>query len=262
MTARQHSTAIVLAGQPSWLPIGPEVYQERDVAAAADDRLSVRRGPRWFDGFSVPGTREQFDAYMVRVEPGARYSVESAEPYPIPSPPPFPQSIADVPVSDQGCRLTLAVSPTSDPNTLVFRLRLSSGSAPLCREVEHRWSNTLPFLFAFYVDHTAVSVPAGAFGREGGIVSIVPLVAAGQTREWDVRVDAGSVRALLPDCSPHVVSVVAAYCNSQHEGYAPGAMRLLQRVLMEDGKVPTTVLVRSEPASVRWDPDAVQWRSE
>jgi hypothetical protein len=253
-----HATALV--GQPSWLPLGPEVYHEQDVAASAEGVLRFRREPRWFVGFPRPGTREQFDAHMARSSSETSLIETQDGVYAIPSQPAFPTSIDDLSLDDQGSRLTLAISATDDPNILNMQLRLTAGRKPLFRQVEHRWSNTLPFLFAFYVDGQAVSIPSEGFGKLGGIVSLAPLIEAGQTGRWNVRVDAGSIRGLLPDSSSHVVSIVAAFSNSQHEGRHVGAIHLGSPVL-EDGDVESMV-IRSEPAELEWDRRAERWRTD
>src|SRR4051812_49047654 len=50
------ATQPALSGQPSWLPLGPEVYHENERDDAAKQVLSFRPEPRWFVGFAKLGT--------------------------------------------------------------------------------------------------------------------------------------------------------------------------------------------------------------
>jgi hypothetical protein len=254
-----------LEGQPSWLPIGAEVYDEADVAVVEQTRLSVRMEPRWFRGFGRAVTREEFEANLAKLHTaGYRFDVQT-EPhdrYVLPDPPPYPRCLADVPLEAHGVHLALnPVVRDVDTSSVVLELTLSSDRSLVEREVEHRYSNTLPFLFAFYVDGKAIRVPSQGFRRWGGVRSMVPLVTANATRTWSVRVDGKSMRALLPDARPHCLAMVATFCNQQHIGYdieggianelSAGTLRL------NDGAAfPTQVLVRSAPANLLWDGNA------
>jgi peptidoglycan/xylan/chitin deacetylase (PgdA/CDA1 family) len=239
-----------LVGRPSWLPIGPEVYQERDVEAAAQTVLKVRPEPRWFTGFPHLVTKAEFDQYMAETEPNVKYQVEASPgEYPIPMLPPFPKSIDDLPLEDHGARLSLSAKASDDVAILQFHIGLTSGADALQREVEHRWSNTLPFLFAFYVDGRAATLPNHGWGRSGGVQGFVPLVTANGSRQWDIHVDAQRVRDLLPDGRRHSLAIVAAFCNSQHEGYSEGGRVELSNKV----NGPSLILVRSEPAILNWD---------
>src|SRR5687768_9152014 len=89
-----------LEGQPSWLPIGAEVYDEADVAAVEQTRLSVRMEPRWFRGFGRAVTRAEFEANLAKLHAaGYRFDAqtEPLDRYVLPDPPPYPRRLADVP---------------------------------------------------------------------------------------------------------------------------------------------------------------------
>ena len=254
-----------LEGQPSWLPIGAEVYHEIDVATVEQTQLSVRMEPRWFRGFGRAVTRAEFEANLAKLHAagyGFDAQTEPHDRYVLPDPPPYPRRLADVPLEAHGVQLALnPVVRDVDTNSVVLELTLSSDRSLVEREVEHRYSNTLPFLFAFYADGKAIRVPSHGFRRWGGVRSMVPLVTANATRTWSVRVDGKSMRALLPDGHPHCLTIVAAFSNQQHIGYdveggianelSAGTLRL-----NDGGAFPAQVLIRSAPVNLLWDGNA------
>ena len=75
----------------------------------------------------------------------------------------------------------------------------SGGRLTQIEQVEHRWTNTLPFLFAFFVNGQPIIVPSTSFDKDGGVAWMTPLVEKSGSRKWSVRVKAESLRALLPD---------------------------------------------------------------
>jgi len=246
-----------LTGQPSWLPIGPEVYQERDVAQAEREVLTVRTQPRWFIGLGRRVTKDEFYEYLSRRSNEFSVQEQPDGKYSLPDPPPYPKTFDDLPVLNRGVRLSLGVGSGDDAGKLRLQIGLESATEAVSREVEHRWTNALPFLFAFYVDGAAVSRTLAGWGKDGGMESWQPLVGAGGSRAWNVQVDATSLRQLLPDARPHEVAVVAVFANSQHEPYDPDAAQMLPLARSTTALAP--LIVRSEPVRFRWDGAA--WQS-
>lgn len=248
---------VALSGTPSWLPIGPEVYQEKDRAEAETRVLTVRNDcSRWFLGYSKSVSKEEYDAYVEEQRRhGALVSMQShVGGHYLPTMPPYPQRVEDIPVEDQGVKLTLAARASDDLSHVLLTLKLTSQTRPVEREVEHRCTNTLPFLFAFYVDGKAVQVRVTSLDKMGGAHALAPLVAAGGERDWLVKVDAASLRGLLPDGRPHELAAVAAFSDRQHVGYvgdSERAMRLVGGVFLgrEGSK---QIVVRSEVARLQW----------
>jgi hypothetical protein len=259
----------VLEGQPSWLPIGPEVYQEADITDVEQTRLSVRMEPRWFRGFGRAATLAEFEANLAKLRAaGYRFDAHTDpdDRYVLPDPPPYPRRLADLPLEAHGVQLALnAVVQDVGAGSVVLELTLSGDRALVVeREVEHRFSNTLPLLFAFYVDGKAVRVPFKGSRRWGGVRSMVSLMTGSATRTWSVDVDGDSLRALLPDARPHRLTVVATFCNQQHIGYdVDGGMsnELSAGTLRNPNGAafPAQVLVRSGPVTLVWDGQA--WAS-
>lgn len=245
-----------LSGKPSWLAIGPDVYQEKDRDEAETQVLAVRSDcPRWFLGYSKSVSKEDFDAYLQEQrQDGTKILMESADgKHFLPTAVPYPRGFDDLPTEDQGVRLALGAGASNDPSYVLLTLKLSSQTRDVEREVEHRWTNTLPFLFAFYVDGQAVQVRSAGFGRDGGVNYAVPLVKAGGEHDWAVKVDAASLRALLPDGRPHELAIVAAFSDRQHEWFAEGSdhvMRLSQLFMGHEGH--KQIVVRSEAARLQW----------
>jgi len=180
-----------LAGQPTWFPLGGEVYFARDLPQAQAKLLSFRKQPRWFVGGK--------DAPLLS----------------------YPKTLADVPLADRGASLRLAVEKGKAAGVLCFDVTLSAAKRPVFREVQHRWNNLVPLLFAFYLDGKAVVVPPTSFGMEGGVNQWHVLAKRGGEKHWSLRVSAESIRALLPK-GAQTVDVVCAFAERQHMGYFAG----------------------------------------
>src|ERR1039458_9567575 len=56
-------TQILLNGQPSWFPLGGEVYQERNCTEAEKEVLAFTPEPRWFLGYSKSASMEEYNAF-------------------------------------------------------------------------------------------------------------------------------------------------------------------------------------------------------
>jgi hypothetical protein len=242
-----------LSGQPCWLPIGPDIYYEGGVEEVEKQVLSVQQESRWFRGFDREVSKAEFDAYVAQI--AAQSTVQDVDGrYSIPTMPPYPKSLEDLPLHDQGVRLSLAV--TSGADAVGMTLTLSSAERDVYREVEHRWTNALPFLFAFYVDGRAVVITQGQFGKIGGMNHADMLVKSGGSRVWTLRVDGRSLRSLLPDDAPHELCIATALSDRQHEGYVGGqvAQRLASPWPLPQAQAGRRqVLVRSGVACLKWD---------
>jgi hypothetical protein len=150
-------------------------------------------------------------------------------------------------------KLALAIERSADPEQLVFMLTLSTGARPVCREIEHRWTNTLPFLFTFRIDGQTAIVPGPDSSMKlGGINQLIELVPAQGKRTWVLKVDEPGIRRLLPDSRPHVMEVTAAFSDRQH-----GQSALLDDLgfgstMPYHAGDPRQVLVRSNTATLHW----------
>lgn len=145
--------ALCVAGEatdrPIWLPLGTtyrvcnpgattqpprdndtvaEVYQENDRLTVQTNVLQVIQQPRWFKGSKPPDTLD------------------------------------DVPLTNQAASLTLEIKPSANQHVLHLMLTLKAQERTVWRELEHRWTNIIPFLFAFTVD----GKPIGPKGRHHG----------------------------------------------------------------------------------------------
>lgn len=172
---------------PVWFDLGGINYFSSGADEAASAILSFRAYPRWFRSFKGPGMRR-------------------------------PNTIEAVLLEDQGASLDLQIAPDElDPRLLRVRVVLRAGGRALEREVEHRHTNVLPFLFALRADgQTVASQPVG-WMKFGGINGMVDLVPAGGERTWDLVVTARSLEPLLPRPLPHKVEVAVAFSERQHE---------------------------------------------
>jgi hypothetical protein len=255
LPACAHSTP-TLTGQPSWLPLGEEVYHSDEHLIAEKQILHVRKEPRWFLGRPIRVTRAEYETYLQQF---GKFSIEQPDKelegfHPaIPTSPPYPNKFEDLPTEDQGATLSLRSSITPDTNHIRLTLQLTATSRQIYREVEHRWTNPVPLLFAFYIDGKALQLPDTGFGKAGGVNSDETLVESGATRTWSLTLDPKSVEQLLPDNKPHTISIIAAFSERQHEGYSVGAGSMLaDDVATFPDQSKEQILLRSNPTHLHW----------
>jgi len=257
-----------LVGQPSWFSLGGSIYQERERFEAQKAVLEFGSYPCWFMPGGREVTKKEFEAYLaarraagehisVSVPPKARYWLAESPKarYWLPEPVPYPERVDDLPVEDQGVRLDLAVRQGDEPDILEIFLTLRTSRRDVKREIEHRYTNVLPFLFAVFADGRAIAVPFKGWGRMGGINGWVDLVPKGQQKTWRLEVHTESLSRLLPEPAPKRVELVAVFYERQHQGFYPGFPRDLgtNLPLVSEGdlRVPRPlVLVRSPPAEL------------
>ncbi|MGD0088864.1 MAG: hypothetical protein ABSE73_02990 [Planctomycetota bacterium] len=213
-----------LQGQPSWSPLGGEVYWEKDRFEAEKQVLSFIAEPRWFQGFPKHVDKEEFETFMEaekkRGAGGGSVQMTEDGKYPIPVVVPYPKTIEDLPLIDQGASLQLTVQTTEVPSIFLLKLTLAAEKRTVWRELEHRWTNTLPFLFAFFVDGKALKREPQGFFKEGGANYLEPLVEKGKRRSWELRVDFSSIDSILPHPKVKTLHLVACFSERQHDGFA------------------------------------------
>ena len=253
--------------RPAWLSLRQLVYQEHDVEAGEKLVLSFDPNACWFLSYTHPVTRQQFDRYVdeLRKKSGGKMMFQERSDWRLPDPLPYPATLNDVPTEDRGVRLSLTVSPGPDAATLALDMTLSSEKRPVWREVEHRNTVIVPMLFTFVVDGRPLDVPGRGFAKNGGSQSSVQLIPpGGGERRWSLRIDAASVRRLLPDDQPHLVSIAAAFSERQRFGLSGRSSEFdsfwNQGFFSppKDHEGPQ-VLVRSNLASISWT--GKQWKS-
>lgn len=239
---------------PSLFPLGGGVYQEGDRDSATRQVLAFMRQPRWFVEKPRRGTKTEHDAWLKafnRRYPYLDVVSRSGNEFYIPGPSTHPHDPMSLPFEDRGVTLTLAVAPTDNASVLRFELTLASRSREIEREVKHRWTNLVPFLFALYADGRPVTRSLNLLQKEGGVEWKTPLVPAGGSRTWSLAVDTGSLRSVLPR-SAREVTVVAAFSDSRHEAYSSDLKleRLSMRLDADNGP---NILVRSNAATFALD---------
>jgi hypothetical protein len=246
-----------LQGQPTWLALGREIYQERDLAAAEAQPLAFVPEARWFVGLPREVSTAEFEAARTHASGDPTTPERFDGRHFLPNPPPYPQSLTDIPRHDHGVRLALRCTPATPAHPLTLDLTLTTDTLPVYREVEHRFTNTLPFLFALFIDGHPLTIRPRGFGKFGGIESMMPLATPGHPRRWHLVMDAESLWALLPDRQPHTITIVAAFANSQHLGRVEGDSLPLSAFPPEtrgDTPLPPPLLVRSNAGTFRIHP--------
>ena len=201
-----------LLGRPSWVALGPDVIHEGEVDAVASKQLlSFGARPQWFDSKDYSKSKPiPNNTFMRGNKPQPQLLT-----YPILFP--YPMKLEEVPLVDRGVRLAVEAHADQPPN-LAITLKLSSEDKNVVRELMHRHSNALPFLFSIYVDQNAVAAPPPQnpppiYGDE---LWLDTLVRSGQTRIWNVKVDSASLEQFLPDAKPHRIALVVAFSSRQH----------------------------------------------
>jgi hypothetical protein len=172
---------------------------------------------------------------------------------------PPPKALAQLPLTERGARLRFEAQKADEPSVLVFRLTLTATDRLLVREVEHRWTNTLPFLFALYAEGRAIrpSQEDSGFSKFGGMANLTLLVPKGEQKTWSVRVDGESLLKALPQRGPQTVSLVAAFGERQHSpmGLMGGDRFGMADALAAEFDGVTTeppIVIRSSPVHLRW----------
>lgn len=245
-------------GPPSWFPIGPDISQPDQLNRVDAGVLSLRRQPQWFLGMARTLGSAEYTAYWARMNPDAPDTRPSSDGLHVPAALPYPQRAEDIPLDDHGVSLEMNVSVSSDPDVLLLDLKLSSADQPLQREVQPRRTNALPFLFSICVDARPINIVAtggdsgsGGFGAD--LPYMIPLLNRGASRTWQIRLDARSLAAMMPDARAHAVAIVAAFSNRQHEVYFADDGIPLDGLIQPRGAQPDSqILVRSEAVRLQW----------
>lgn len=227
----------------SWFSLGGEVYQERDRFDAENQILSFDKQPRWFLGFPKAVSKDEFEAWL-KSQSGKQQLEPASEPsYQIPNPPPYAKRVEDVPTAHHGSSLKFTVEPQKEPGEMAFVLTLTAGDRSIRREIEHRNTNVVPFLFALQADSKVVSEELDGTRKEGGTNKLIELVPAKTSRTWRFRVARKSLDAMIPETTQQL-EITAAFSERQHEGYAGNDQSASLEVWnLKD--LPPQILVRS-----------------
>jgi hypothetical protein len=253
--ARETAERRVPEGDATWLDLGGISYQESEVDDSAAGVLKFGKDPMWFLNEGTDASQLEADVLFARsFEEDAqllKISGQSGLTKMLPVAPHSPVVPEQLPLEDRAVRLSLKLSPGTTPAILEMELNLSSAHRTLYREVEHRNTNVLPFLFSLKVDGKPLRIPDAGMSKEGGRDYLVQLVEPGGTRTWKLRVNEKSLRELLPDSSPHTIEMFAAFSERQHEGCAGFANMLFENPWLRTEPGPQFI-VRSAGAKLRW----------
>jgi hypothetical protein len=276
--ASSSSSASSSSAPPSFFALGDDVYHADERLAAEKQILRLVAQPRWFTGFPREVSREDYEAWMKQHAASQQLEATAGEPaYQLPSQPKYPKSIDELPQNEQGASLTLAVDatpqaidapsddaitaetkPAEKAHVLTLALTLAAGDRAIQREIEHRRTNVLPFLFAFKVDGKPVMrEPLGGVG-EGGTQKFIELTPAKSQTTWTVRMAVDSLAALLPEDAQQI-EVAAVFSERQHEGYSENGPVSVGEIWSTEAlkNRPPQLVLRSN--SVRLQKKDAQW---
>ena len=246
-----HNELDGLSGQPSWFPLGGEVYRANARFDAQAEPMGLMPQPRWFLCYPRVVTEAEYRAWEAQQQ--GTQSLEEGI-FMIPQELPFPESLSALPRNDQGATLDLIVQDSEAPGEWVMQLTLATTDRDIYREVEHRWTNITPFLFALFADGKAVRRELAGFSKMGGAMQWVALVEPGGQKTWTLRVATESIRALAGDKAKEV-AIVAAFSERQHEAYSPGHP-MHRNVLISDSLPRPQIVVRSNVFRIHLDDPA------
>ena len=241
------------------------MYFEDDLFKAQQKVLSFSTEANWFKGFSKEVDKATFAAkteeYRQRlVAAGGSFSQMKVEDDPhrryfLATQPPYPETPADLPREQNGVRLLMEVRQAKDPKVLLFDLTLSSDRFALSREVEHRYTYILPFLFSFYADGEAVFPPEPqSYSKFGGASWMLALVEKGEQKKWSLRVSKRSIAKLLGNRRPQALAIVAAFSQRQPDFWSGFGGPFPQGDWLTLGPDdPPQVVVRSNVVEIPWN---------
>jgi hypothetical protein len=211
---------------PPWFALGRDVYRANDRQAAEGKVLEFLPQARWFQAFPKPVTKAEYDAWVK--SQGARVQLQSLEVpmegepvYQIPGELSHPRRVADISLVDRGVRLQLGTEPSTTVGELHLTLALSTTERGVRREVEHRYTNVVPFLFQILADGKPLAPqPETVFSMRGSH-SLVDLVPANDSKTWHLRVDQPALDRLLPTGTQEL-TLTAAFSERQHVLWVEG----------------------------------------
>lgn len=146
-------------------------------------------------------------------DPAPRWFPGMGEPLP-------PRTPAEIPTADRG--VTLHLSGIEGEGGLVLCLTLSTENRVVYREVEHRVSNEIPFLFGFIISGEPVRIARPTQGAWSGGRTLVKVVEPGESRTWRIPVDGASIDRVVGR-SVGRVSIVAVFSERQPRAAALAA---------------------------------------
>lgn len=246
---------------PSFFPLGGDIYHAKDRDDAEKQPLKFSNEPRWFVGFPREVSREEYDAWQKK-----QTTLHQEEPfqgeraYQIPTRPAYPQSIDAVSKQDQGATLQLATATDANATDgeIVFTLTLTSGDRAIEREIEHRRTNVLPFLFAFTADGKPVVRESRGGVSNGGTNRFIELVPARSQKTWTLRCEIDSLAKILP-AEATEATIIAVFSERQHEHYEKGGPISLDEIWSSEAlkKRPPQIVLRSN--EIRLHKEGATW---
>lgn len=245
------------APPPSFFALGGDVYHAEDRLEAEQQLLQFDPEPRWFAGYPRQVTREAYEVWEKQQRGVSRQEPSEGEPqYQIPTRPAYPRSVEALPRRDQGATLKLTAENDGLPaaEEVVLTLELAAGDRAIQREVEHRRTNVLPFLFCFTADGKPVSRECPGGVSDGGTKKFVELAPAKSQKTWTLRIATESLASLLP-AGTGEATLVAVFSERQHEYYEEGGP-------MSGGEVWSSIALKTRPPQIVLRSNAVRLRKE
>lgn len=252
------------APPPSFFSLGGDVYHAEDRREAEQQLLRFGAEPRWFVGYPRQVTREAYEAWEKQQGGVSRQEPSEGEPaYQIPTRPAYPRSVETLPRRDQGATLRLTAEHDGTPaaDEIVLKLELAAGDRAIQREIEHRRTNVLPFLFCFTADGKPVSRECPGGVSDGGTKKFVELAPAKSRKTWTLRIATDSLASLLP-AGTGEASLVAVFSERQHEYYEEGGPTSGGEVWSNAALKarPPQIVLRSN--SIRLRKDGAKWSAQ
>src|SRR5438309_2267774 len=107
--------ATIPSDPPLWVSLRQYVYQEAEVEAAEKVVMSFEPVWCWFLSYPHKTTQQEFEQHLASLRKTEKFDVQRSDGYWLPTRLPYPATLNDVPTEDRGVRLSLQISPGSDP---------------------------------------------------------------------------------------------------------------------------------------------------
>ena len=232
----------VLKGQPSWFPLGDELHHAENLSSAEESILNFKTESRWFKSFPRTVSKLDYEEWLKKNPQVEDVQNERNPVFYIPTKLPYPNNLNEIPDINQGAVLKLQISKGAKESEINFELILFAKERVVIRETEHRWTNTLPFLFGFFVDGKPVTIETKGISISGGANSFIDLVEVGSNKTWSLKVNRTSIDKLV-GTEGQSLQIVALFSERQHFGYIKeGQVMLDDNISNLKGRSPQILL--------------------
>jgi hypothetical protein len=239
----------ILMGQPAWFPLGDEVHHAETLPSAEESILSFKAESRWFKCLPRAVSKKEYEEW-IKNNPGMEdLQNERSSVFYIPMKLPYPNNLNEIASKNQGAELKFQILKSLKENEINFEITLFAKERVVTRETEHRLTNTLPFLFGFYVDGKPITLESKGVKISGGVNAFNDLVEAGSKKTWNLKVNRSSIDKIV-GTEGKTLEIVVLFSERQHIGYLKDGPMLIEDVVTMKGR-PAQILIKSNIVTLK-----------